>query len=309
MPSGEPLRFESHALGRTFHAAHVRLGPRSGGSDLHGHADFYELMGVVDGCGEHHAGSGSHPLEPGDVVLVRPRDRHAIAGRPPRGLAFVNVAFPAPAWEAFVDLTHADPEGTWNRRREPPLLSLRGRQAAAAQAAFDRALTAFQRTPTMLDLVRFWSDVLDLAADTDFGRLPGTDGDAGAGTTSAVRIAAATDSDGAVRPEWLVRARAAMHREENLRDGVARLRELASVSAAHLARSMREHYATSPTRFVTALRLERACALLATTDLTVTAIAHRCGFASQSYFTRCFRAAHGVSPRAFRQRARRAFVP
>ena len=158
----QQLRFEAHALGRTYHAALVRLGPRAGGSDPHGHADFYELMGVLDGHGEQRVETGTQSLAAGDVVLVRPRDRHAIAGRPPHGLAFVNVAFPADAWRGFLDLTRIDPHRGWDRRRQPPLVSLRGEQAAAMRASFGRALARFQDSPTMVDLVRFWSDVVEL---------------------------------------------------------------------------------------------------------------------------------------------------
>ncbi len=281
------LRFEAHALGRAYHAALVRLGPRAGGSDPHGHADFYELMGIVDGHGEQQVETGTQTLAAGDVVLIRPRDQHAIAGRPPDGLAFVNVAFPADAWRGFLDLTRVDPHRGWDRRREPPLLSLRGEHAAAMRTAFTRALARFQDAPTMVDLVRFWSDVVELFASVE---LP-------------------AEADGTVRPGWLIRARAAMRREPNLRGGVPRLLELANVSPAHLSRTMRLHYDTSPTRFVADLRLEHASTLLATTDLTVTEIAYRCGFASQSYFTRTFRQAHELAPREFRARARRAFVP
>jgi transcriptional regulator GlxA family with amidase domain len=137
----------------------------------------------------------------------------------------------------------------------------------------------------MLDLVRFWSDAWELLADA-----PDAYADAG-------------------RPEWLTRACLAMRREANLRGGVPRLLELASVSPAHLSRSMRLHNGVTPTQFVASLRLEHAATLLAAGSATVTEIAYRCGFSSQSYFTRCFRDAHGLSPRTFRQQARRAFVP
>ena len=45
------------------------------------------------------------------------------------------------------------------------------------------------------------------------------------------------------------------------------------------------------------LRLEHARHLLSTTSLTVGEIAHRSGFASDSYLSRCFLAAYGKSPR------------
>lgn len=64
-----------------------------------------------------------------------------------------------------------------------------------------------------------------------------------------------------------------------------------------------------PTDFVADLRLEHAASLLAATTAPIAEIAVRCGFSSQSYFTRCFTAAHAMSPRAFRHQAQRAFVP
>jgi AraC family transcriptional regulator, dual regulator of chb operon len=294
--SWQTLRFEAHALGRAYHAAHVRLGARASGSDLHGHADFYELMGILAGRGEQRVDSGVQPLAAGDLVLIRPRDRHAITGLPPRGLAFVNVAFPAAGWRGFVDLTGVDPHGSWERGRRPPRVCLSGASAAAMRATFRRALGRFQGTPSTLDLVRFWSDVVEL-----FGP---------PGEQVGPEPASPRSADGhAIRPAWLVRARAAMRREANLRDGLPRLLALANVSPAHLSRTMRVHYDVSPTTFVADLRLEHAAALLATTDLTVTEIAHRCGFSSQSYFTRRFREAHRTPPREFRAQARRAFVP
>jgi AraC family cel operon transcriptional repressor len=100
-----------------------------------------------------------------------------------------------------------------------------------------------------------------------------------------------------------------MRAEQNLRGGVPRLLELAGVSPAHLSRSMRTAYGVTPTAFVTDLRLEHAASLLAATNLPIAAIATRCGFTSQSYFTRTFTAAHDLPPRDFRRRSQRAFVP
>jgi AraC-like DNA-binding protein len=110
-------------------------------------------------------------------------------------------------------------------------------------------------------------------------------------------------------PSWLADACAAMRAEENLRGGVPRLQELARVSPAHLSRSVRAAYGTTPTELVADLRLEHAASLLAATTSPIAEIAGRCGYASQSYFTRCFTTAHQVSPRDFRHRAQRAFVP
>jgi AraC-like DNA-binding protein len=152
----------------------------------------------------------------------------------------------------------------------------------------------YQTSQTLLDLFRFWLDLfaLVLPSTAESEGTAGPDGLAGSG-----------------RPSWLVAVCRAMRREENLRGGVPRMLELARVSAGYLSRSMRRHYDTTPTAFVVDIRLERAAALLADTTEPIVAVSARCGFASQSYFSRCFTAAHGVTPREFRQAAQRGFVP
>jgi AraC-like DNA-binding protein/mannose-6-phosphate isomerase-like protein (cupin superfamily) len=280
------LRFELWALGRPYHAARVRFAPRARDSELHRHADFHEVMGVVSGRGEHLLDTGSLPLESGDVVLVRPRDRHAMRGLAPDGLEFVNVAFPSSAWQGFLNLTRTNTGGSWDAATLPMTFRAQAALQPAVVEVFETALRRFQADPGPFDLLRFWIDLLELVTPDD------------------VQVAREPTA-----PAWLAGACAAMRAEENLRGGVPRLLELSSVSAAHLSRSMRSAYGTTPTDFVADLRLEHAASLLAATSEPVAEIASRCGFASQSYFTRCFSAAHHLSPREFRHRAQRAFVP
>ncbi|TDD14622.1 AraC family transcriptional regulator [Kribbella turkmenica] len=273
------LRFESHAFGRPFHAARVRIPARARDTELHTHADFHEFMGVVSGSGEHLLTTGVEQLRPGDVVLVRPSDRHAVRGSAPDGLEFVNVAFPSSAWQGFLDLTRTNPGATWASARRPVTF-----HSAEAIAVFEHALDRFQDEPGPYDLVRFWIELLPLVSAGELPVRPGI-------------------------PDWLAKACTAMRSEGNLRGGVPRLLELAGVSPAHLSRSLRTAYGVTPTDFVADLRLEHAASLLAATNLPVAAVAARCGFASQSYFSRCFAAAHHLTPRDFRRRSQRAFVP
>lgn len=275
------LRFAEEAPGTPFHAALVTQPAAAGVSALHGHADFFEFMGVVDGQGRQLLPDGAQQLRAGDVVLARPQDRHALQGLGPDGMRFVNIAFPAAAWQGFTDIARL---GVATTGAAPPLWRLDGAVAGRAREVFERALDRFHHKPTMLDVLRFWTDLVELLGE--------------GGTDAAPR-----------RPEWLVRVCAEMQHEEHLRAGVPGMLRLAAVSAAHLSRSMREHYGTTPTAFVTELRLERAAELLGTTSESVTRIAHRCGFSSQSYFTRCFGGAHGVSPKEYRRRVWQAFVP
>lgn len=61
----------------------------------------------------------------------------------------------------------------------------------------------------------------------------------------------------------------------------------------------------TPMEFVQRVRLRLGAELLRATDLPIKIIAASAGFSSRSYFSRAFRRAHGIDPRAFRVRAAR----
>ncbi len=279
-----PLRFAEAAGGRPYHAALVLIRPRTRVSEPHSHDDFYEMLYVVDGRGEQRLDGARQDLEAGDLVLVRPTDRHAFAAAPGSQLQFINVAYAAAAWRDFVSLTDLDDAGRWDRSALPPRVRLSGADSVTAEAAFRRALSAFDGRPRPLDLVRLL-----------VGSVPWFDDSEPAAAT--------------YEPPWLRQACDAMRSEESLRDGLPRFLELASVSHGYLARCMRHHHGMTPVAFVTDLRLRHAAALLTSTTASVSEIGQRCGFSTQSYFTRCFRRANGVSPRLFRERERRIVVP
>lgn len=271
------LRWVEFAAGLPYHAALVPVsGGRRDRPEPHSHADFHELVFVTAGAGAQRVGEAEQPLSAGDVVLVRPHDRHEFSATA-EGMRFVNIAFPSERWRVFADLVGL-PE--WDRRELP--LSARADLGGQVAAEFARALGA--GVPRMLDLVRLWSAVVPL--------LEGADG-------------SALDR----RPGWLASARVAMSREENLREGLPRLLALAAVSPGHLARSMRKHYGCSPIAFVVERRLEHAVLLLTTTTEGIGQIAQRCGFSGQSYFARLFKDKYGMTPRDYRESGRRAVVP
>jgi AraC family L-rhamnose operon transcriptional activator RhaR len=72
------------------------------------------------------------------------------------------------------------------------------------------------------------------------------------------------------------------------------------VGRFHLARTFARWVGQPPMHYLARLRAERAAALLATTDLPVAVIGTKVGWPDPAYFSRRFRAAFGVSPRAYR---------
>lgn len=82
---------------------------------------------------------------------------------------------------------------------------------------------------------------------------------------------------------------------------VADLAAIAGLSRSHFAREFSRAYGESPHQYLLTRRLERAAALLRTTDYDIARICHAVGLASLGSFTTSFTRIHGVSPAAYRR--------
>ncbi|MEM9888066.1 MAG: ATP-binding protein [Bacteroidota bacterium] len=82
---------------------------------------------------------------------------------------------------------------------------------------------------------------------------------------------------------------------------VKALCEALHLSRMHLHRKLKALTGQSTTQYMLALRLERAKDLLKTTDLSISEIAYRVGFKSQSYFSQVFVREVGRSPSVWRK--------
>lgn len=72
-------------------------------------------------------------------------------------------------------------------------------------------------------------------------------------------------------------------------------------SVSHLRAVFRDRLGVSLGRYIRESRLSEAAQLLQSSDLNVSAIGERCGFESLYAFSRAFRKAYGIPPRAYRQ--------
>ena len=81
---------------------------------------------------------------------------------------------------------------------------------------------------------------------------------------------------------------------------VGDLARAAGLSRAHFSREFRRAFGESPHQYLLTRRLERAAALLRTTDHSVAEICFAVGLASVGSFTTSFRRVHGTTPLAYR---------
>jgi AraC-like DNA-binding protein len=86
---------------------------------------------------------------------------------------------------------------------------------------------------------------------------------------------------------------------------VGDLADAAGLSRAHFSREFRRAFGDSPHAYLLTRRLERAAALLRSTDRSVADVCFSVGLQSVGSFTTSFTRTYGVSPTAYR----RAFPP
>ena len=95
--------------------------------------------------------------------------------------------------------------------------------------------------------------------------------------------------------------------EENLSDSAfaaPQLQEMLAMSKTQLYRKMKALTDQSPGEFIRNYRLKRAAQILAGRGENVTQVAYSVGFNNLSYFAKCFKELHGVSPSEYNKGGR-----
>ncbi len=90
---------------------------------------------------------------------------------------------------------------------------------------------------------------------------------------------------------------------------IATLAAGAGYSPAHFIRAFHAAYGETPGRYRTRRRVERACELLRSVNLTITEVCHLVGFASLGTFSARFSELVGRSPSAYQRQAARLGGP
>ena len=77
-----------------------------------------------------------------------------------------------------------------------------------------------------------------------------------------------------------------------------------NISSRMFYRKFKEVSSLSPTLYIKNLRIERAAALLAETNMSIGEILFETGFQSKAYFYKCFFARYGCTPKSYRAQKR-----
>jgi AraC family transcriptional regulator, dual regulator of chb operon len=248
-------------------------------AQLHDH-DFFELIWVQNGRVRHHLSDGMQDLTEGDVLFIRPPDRHALQGRGAEALV-VSVTL-HPDLIAALATRHPGLAGQlfWSPATAPIRIRRDSRQLAEINQAalrLERAdRTALSAESFLLPLV---ATLLDLSETLPAGA-----------------------------PDWLITACAAARDPRVFRDGAAGFARVAGRAHPHVSRTARRFLNQSPSDYVNRQRMAFAARRLSGSSDSIAEIAADCGIPSLSHFHKLFRSHHGTTPLHYRKAHQRDVV-
>lgn len=101
-------------------------------------------------------------------------------------------------------------------------------------------------------------------------------------------------------------AKSVSYMESNYADSISieKLAELSNLSIRHFTRIFRDTYQTTPGNYILSLRMQHACYLMKNTPLSISEIAFQSGFNDSNYFSRQFHKLFDITPRQYRSQYR-----
>lgn len=243
--------------------------------------DFLELFYVLEGAGSFRIGDQDHACRRGDLVAVPSGFSHRIEDDPGGPLALYGIAISPTVWRGEAELLNGLPAGR---------LPVGALLATTVRSDLKRLL--FEQT-----YARAGSRTLVLGLTLQLL----------ASLARSVTIPEPARRAGAAGYRQAVERYVAElpHRFLEATDLDAAANEL-GMSRRRFTQLFRASTGNSWAAHVTRLRIDYACRLLGETSRSILSTAFECGYDDLSMFYRVFRRQTGMTPRAWRERARRA---
>ncbi len=266
----------------------IQYGGHDDSMFIHGHADFSELVIVMDGTAEHIVENERFVVKKGDVFVMGRDIRHGYNNA--EDFRICNIMF--------------RPEALLNGDHDI-------KQYAGFHALFllEAQINDAQGFSSRLKLSH--SDFTELERLTDMAMeeycadLPGKKTRLmSLFMQIVVMLSRLYDAPAKLREIGGMAEAAAFMENHYMEDiTIEQVLEISHYSQRHFIRLFSAAYNTTPQKYLMNIRIRRACALLRETALPITEIALRCGFSDSNYFSRAFRKMNGITPSQYRNTA------
>lgn len=263
----------------------IQCGGHQGGMYFHTHADFSELVIVLEGSAINIVGEEQFKVEKGDVFVMGMGSSHGYAEA--KDFKICNIMFrfdrlleanlDVKELAGFHSLFVVDPvtaESFESRLKLSPELFNKVKKIVLA------AIDEYEHdTPAKKTLLFAYFLQIVVILSRYYGTTPKE-----------------KESEG------ISAAAAYMERHFNENITNEKLLEISHYSQRHFIRLFTECYHTSPHKYLQNIRMRQACILLSQTDKSITEIASCCGFNDSNFFTRVFKRQMNITPREYRKK-------
>lgn len=239
---------------------------------------YYELFLVFKGSVKHIVKGNMQLLEQGTLIFIRDFDRHIIANLSSDYYEAVNFAFSKKTFRSMAEFLGNGFEAENLLSAEfPPFVKLSDEDTQ--KLAYDlMALNQFTDKSQLRFQARALLTRIISSCFFEYAEPP-----------HAI-------------PSWLSVTCERMKSPQNFIAGAKHMYEISGKSREHLTRCMQQYYHTTPTAYVSKLRLKHAAGLLLGSRLHVTDICYECGFENLSWFYKSFANEYGMTPREYRRK-------
>ncbi len=257
---------------------------------LHEHADFSELVVVLEGSATHIVNEERYPIAKGDVFVINQFTRHGFTEA--AHLRICNMMFQperlfADAYDmkqlpGFQALFILEPH-YFRTHRFCSQLQLRAGAFNATEQLISQMMAQYtERTTGWQDAASALFRLLCVQLSREYRTQEAVDGM----DNAYLKLAGAV---------------AYMENHYCTAIGTEQLAAIAGYSERQFLRLFKTVFGTTPNQYIVGLRMKKAQQLLKDTELSIGEIAWRCGYDDHNYFSRLFKKQVGVTPRAYQK--------
>lgn len=255
-----------------FHIARVNI-TSSQDLSLHSH-DYAEMLWIEKGTGFHHVNGQQVRLNPGDMVMIRPQDRHTFSSVG-EGIILVNIAFPVETLD-FLHRRYFERSTLyfWSTGMLPFQMRLSKDAVKRISSRAEEAMN-FGRSNLQLDSLLLFI----------FRQI-----------TANEKV-----EDSSEIPIWLFNAIQKYNSPELFVKGISGFVSLCNRNVDYVNRVVKLHFYKSLTDLVNEFRMQYAATQLVITSMPIKEICTNCGFRNLGHFYKTFRLIYNQTPYEYRR--------
>lgn len=247
----------------------------SGDVHYHDHS-FYEICYVLDGKLPHYANEQKLDLEAGDIIFLRPKDKHVYVRDKDCHSYHRDIVFKSSFFESVLNFLHPDLLADYHKSVMPYKTNL----STETIERFERRITEYFAIPaenvkakqvfakTLLIELLFYYNSPTYKTENDYPHLV----------------------------NYIIQK---LNMRHNLKQGIDYVFNNLNYSKSHICNTFKKYMHVSLTEYINDLRLNYAASLLKFTNNSLYDISQECGFSSLSYFNKLFKKKYNCTPAKF----------